>query len=118
MSTTNVLEILFLVVLLCISTPILGSYLAKIYGGGKAPGDRFFLPIENFLYRICGVDPEGEQRWNVYVLSLLAFTAVGILLTYAVLRLQQYLPFNPNHFTNVSPGLTFNTAISFGTNTN
>lgn len=104
--------------LLVVSTPLLGAYMAKVYGGGKAPGDRFFLPIERFVYRVCRIDPESEQRWSTYVLSLLAFTLFGILLTYLILRIQQHLPGNPDKLADVSPGLAFDTAVSFGTNTN
>jgi K+-transporting ATPase ATPase A chain len=118
MSTTNWLELAFVLVLLAISTPVLGSYMAKVYGGKKAPGDRVFLPVERFVYRVCGIDPESEQRWSTYVISMLVFTAVGIVLTYAILRLQNHLPFNPDHQKAVKPPLTFNTSISFGTNTN
>ncbi|HEY4938947.1 MAG TPA: potassium-transporting ATPase subunit KdpA [Actinomycetota bacterium] len=118
MSATNWLEIGALLVLLAISTPLLGGYMAKVYGGGKAPGDRFFLPIERAVYRVCGIDPEGEQRWSIYVLSLLLFTLVGIVFTYVILRIQAHLPLNPDHQKAVAPGLSFNTAISFGTNTN
>jgi len=92
--------------------------MAKVYGGGKAPGDRVFMPIERFIYRVCRIDPEGEQRWSTYVYSMLAFSVVGILLTYVLLRLQGHLPMNPTQKGGVSPGLSFNTAISFGTNTN
>src|SRR6185503_559673 len=66
------LQLVALLVLLAISTPILGSYMAKVYGGGEAPGDRIFGPIERVIYRVCGVDPETEQRWTTYALSLLA----------------------------------------------
>jgi potassium-transporting ATPase potassium-binding subunit len=118
MSGAGWIELLFVIALLCISTPLLGNYMAKIYSNKKAPGDRFFLPIENGVYRVCGIDPEGEQRWSAYVLSMLAFTLVGILLTYLVLRIQQHLPLNPDHMVGMKPGLTFNTSISFGTNTN
>jgi len=118
MSTTNWLEVIFFLVLLVISTPLLGNYMAKVYGGGKAPGDRFFLPIENAVYRVSGLDPDSEQRWSTYVISLLVFTAVGIAFSYAILRLQGHLPLNPDHQVGVKPPLAFNTATSFGTNTN
>ena len=62
MSGAAWLQLLALLVLLAISTPLLGSYMAKVYGGAKAPGDRFFGPIERAIYRVCGVDPETEQR--------------------------------------------------------
>jgi K+-transporting ATPase ATPase A chain len=112
------LQLLALLVLLGISTPLLGSYMAKVYGGGKAPGDRCFGPIERAIYRVCGVDPETEQRWPTYALSLLAFSLVSVVILYAQLRLQSHLPFNPDHQKNVTPALSFNTAVSFLTNTN
>jgi potassium-transporting ATPase potassium-binding subunit len=118
MSVQSWLELLFFFALLAISTPLLGSYMAKVYSNEKAPGDRFFLPIERFTYRVCRIDPDSEQRWRTYIMSLLAYTLVGGLLTYGVLRLQAYLPGNPNGYPNVPPGLSFNTTISFMTNTN
>jgi len=105
-------------VLLAISTPLLGSYMAKVYGNRAAPGDRFFLPIENFVYRVCRIDPESEQRWRTYVMSLLVFTLFGMVFTYVILRIQYALPGNPDNLPGVSPALAFNTAVSFGTNTN
>ena len=118
MSGANWVELVFLLALLVISTPLLGNYMVKVYGNKKAPGDRFFLPIERAIYRVCGIDPESEQRWTTYVLSMLAFTVVGIVFTYVILRVQGHLPFNPDHRKDVTPALSFNTAISFGTNTN
>src|SRR5215468_5267029 len=90
-------ELAALIVLLAISTPLLGSYLAKVYGGGRAPGDRVFRPIERLIFRVCGVDEASEQRWPTYALSLLAFSAVSLLILYAQLRLQGHLPLNPDH---------------------
>ena len=118
MTLASWLEILFFLALLAVSTPILGSYMAKVYENGGAPGDRFFLPIERFCYRACRIDPENEQRWRSYLMSLLAYTLVGGLLTYGVLRLQAHLPLNPDHLSDVPQPLSFNTAISFMTNTN
>src|SRR5438132_1556934 len=107
-----------LLALIFISTPLLGRYIARIYGGGRAPGDRFFGPIERVIYRATGVNPEGEQRWSVYAFSLLAFSAGCVLFLYGMQRLQGHLPGNPDHFKGVTPALSFNTAISFVTNTN
>ena len=111
-------QVAFLIGLLAISTPLLGRYLAKVFGGGKAPGDRLFDPIERVIYRVGGVDPEREQRWTVYALSLLAFSLVSVLVLYAQLRVQNHLPLNPDGLGPVSPALAFNTAVSFVTNTN
>jgi potassium-transporting ATPase potassium-binding subunit len=118
MSGQSWLTLIFFFGLLAVSTPLLGNYMAKVYENGKAPGDRFFLPVERFCYRVCRIDPDSEQRWRSYIMSLLAYTLVGGLLTYGVLRLQAHLPGNPNGYPDVAPGLSFNTAISFMTNTN
>ncbi len=118
MTTAAWLQLGFLISALAISTPLLGSYMARVYGGGKAPGDRLFLPVERVIYRICRVDPDREQRWNIYAYSLLAFSAVSVIVLYLQLRLQQHLPLNPDHLVGVPSALSFNTAVSFLTNTN
>jgi len=117
MSAASYLSIAALAGLLVLSTPLLGVYMAKVYGGGNAPGDRFFLPIERFIYRICRVDPKQEQSWRAYSVCLLVFSSVGIVMTYVILRMQSILPLNPDHMRSVSPSLAFNTAVSFATNT-
>src|SRR5260221_6125270 len=101
MSTSAWLQILCLIALLAISTPLLGSYLAKVYGDGRAPGDRIFRPLEHAIYRMCRVDPDREQRWNVYAYSLLAFSAVSVLALYAQLLLQCHLLLNPEYLGSV-----------------
>ena len=118
MSAASWLELVFFFVLLAISTPLLGNYMAWVYSNEKAPGNRVFLPVERFCYRVCRIDPDSEQRWRSYIMSMLAYTLVGGLLTYGVLRLQAHLPGNPDHYPNVPAGVSFNTAISFMTNTN
>ena len=118
MSTAAWLQLLLLIALLAISTPLLGAYLAKVYGGGHAPGDRVFGPIERLVYRLCGVDETKEQRWPTYAISLLAFSFVSVLILYAQLRLQNHLPMNPDGHNGVGAFLSFNTAVSFLTNTN
>jgi potassium-transporting ATPase potassium-binding subunit len=118
MTTAGWLQLLLLIGLIGVSTPVIGAYLAKVYGGGRAPGDRIFLPVERAIYRACRVDPDREQRWTVYAYSLLAFSAVSGIVLYAQLRLQGHLPLNPDGMKAVPPGLSFNTAMSFLTNTN
>jgi K+-transporting ATPase ATPase A chain len=111
----------FLAVLLIISTPILGNYMAKVYTGQKVFGDRVAAPVERVIFRVTGVDPEGEQRWSTYAGSLLIFSLVGVLILYAELRLQAHLPFNRGHISSAdafNPGAAFNVAVSFLTNTN
>src|SRR5579883_2339793 len=118
MSAASWLQLGIFAVMVAISTPLLGTYMYRVYKGGKAPGDKFFSPVENLFYRICGIDPDREQRWSTYALSVIAFSLAGVLLTYLVLRTQNHLPLNPDKQTAVNPLLSFNTAISFLTNTN
>src|ERR1700736_1771036 len=118
MSGAGWLQFVLFGALIAISTPLLGIYMYRVYFTKTAPGDRFFLPIERFIFRVCGVDPEAEQRWRGYAMSLLAFSLVSLIFTYALLRLQGHLPLNPDHLAAVSPGLSFNTSVSFLTNTN
>jgi K+-transporting ATPase ATPase A chain len=75
-------------------------------------------PLEKFFYRLLGVKREAEQNWKQYTISLLVFSLIGTLFTYAILRLQHLLPLNPQHFGPASAHLAFNTAVSFATNTN
>ena len=85
MTVIDWLEVFSLLVLLAISTPLLGNYMVRVYSNGPAPGDRVFLPMENFVYRICRIDPKSEQRWRSHLVSMLVWTLVGGLLTYFVL---------------------------------
>jgi K+-transporting ATPase ATPase A chain len=119
MTLAGWMQLAALVAAVAVSTRLLGPYLAKVYGDERrAPGDRIFLPVERAIYRACRVDPDREQRWTVYAYSLLAFSAVSGLVLYAQLRLQGHLPLNPDGMKAVPAGLSFNTAVSFLTNTN
>jgi potassium-transporting ATPase potassium-binding subunit len=114
----NWLQLVALVGAVAVTTPLLGAYLARVLGGGAAPGDRVFLPVERVIYRAAGVDPGREQPWNVYALSLLAFSVVSVVALYLLQRLQGVLPLNPTDVGGVPSSLSFNTAASFVTNTN
>ncbi len=111
-------QLIALIVALGITAPLLGRYMANVYTGAPSRLDKVFGPVERLIYRACRIDPEREQRWNVYALSLLAFSIVGFLLLYLIQRIQDGLPFNPTDMVNVQPALAFNTAVSFTTNTN
>jgi potassium-transporting ATPase potassium-binding subunit len=105
-------------VLLLLTRPV-GLYLTRVLDAdGRTFLDPALKPVEGLFYRFLGVDPRKEQDWKEYVLSLLAFSLVGLLFTYAILRLQNFLPLNPQGFGALSPDLAFNTAVSFTTNTN
>ncbi len=103
-------------VLVALAVP-LGGYLACVHGGGAAPGDRFFTPIERIIYRLVGVDETREQHWTAYARAVLACGLVSVLLLYALQRFQGHLPANPTGRGAVTPSTAFNTAISFVTNT-
>jgi potassium-transporting ATPase potassium-binding subunit len=118
MSGAAWLQLLALIAMLAISTPLLGTYMARVYSDGRSPGHRFFHPIERVVYRLCGVDEQGEQRWQTYALSLLAFSFVSLVVLYAQMRFQGHLPLNPDGFSGVKPTLSFNSSVSFVTNTN
>ena len=112
------LQLAVLVALVLVSAPLLGAYIARVFSGGSAPGDRVFLPAERVAYRVAGVDPQREQPWPVYALSVIAFSAVSVLGLFVLQRLQGVLPLNPTGASGVPPALAFNTAVSFVTNTN
>ena len=119
MSAASWLQLAVLVALLVVTAPLLGRYMAHVYGDdGKVPGDRVFLPVERLIYRICRVNPRAEQRWTVYTFSVLAFSLASFLVLYGIQRLQQWLPFNPTDMPNVIDHIAFNAAVSFMTNTN
>ena len=109
---------LFAAALLLLTKP-LGLYLVQVLDPrGKTWLDPVVRPVERLTYRLCGVEPESEQTWIGYAFSLLAFSLVGMLFTYFILRYQDRLPLNPQQLPGVAPALAFNTAASFTTNTN
>jgi potassium-transporting ATPase potassium-binding subunit len=96
----------------------IGGYMVKVFKGERVWLSRVIGPVERLTYKLIGVDPDHEQGWISYLVSLLAVTVVSIAFTYVVLRFQNYLPFNPENFPGVPAPLAFNTAMSFATNTN
>jgi potassium-transporting ATPase potassium-binding subunit len=109
--------LLFFGIILAITKP-LGIYMARVFERERTFADRFFGPVERLLYRITGVDESHEMRWTEYSIAMLLFSAVTMLLTYGIERLQAVLPWNPQKLAAVAPDLAFNTAASFTTNTN
>jgi potassium-transporting ATPase potassium-binding subunit len=96
----------------------LGLYMARVFAGERTFLDPVMAPVERAIYRICGVHPGTEQSWVEYTVAMLLFSFVGMLMLYAMERLQGLLPLNPQGFGAVAPDLAFNTAASFTTNTN
>jgi len=109
--------IIYFSVLLLVAKP-LGGYMAAIYEG-RLPGfARFLSPLEKAAYKIGGIHPEEEMTWKGYALAFLAFNLAGFLALYAMLRLQAFLPANPQDMAGMAPETAFNTAVSFVSNTN
>lgn len=96
----------------------LGGYMHRIFNGDRTLLSPVFGPLERGLYRVCGTSEREEQHWTTYAVALLLFNLAGFLVLYALQRLQGSLPYNPAGMTAVEPGLAFNTAASFMTNTN
>jgi len=111
--------VLYFLILLALTKPM-GAYMTRVFEGERTFLHPVVRPCERLIYKLSGVDESHEQHWTHYAGSLLAFSLVGIVLTYLIQRLQGLLPFNPQGFTGklISPDLAFNTAVSFGTNTN
>src|SRR5580658_9143764 len=117
--------VVFLVALAAITKP-LGAYMANVFNGERTFLSRALAPIERAIYKTCGIDPAIEQTWISYAADTLLFGLVNFVLFYALLRLQGFLPLNPNQFGTVrappgrvpiTPDLAFNISISFMTNT-
>lgn len=120
MTANGVLQIAVYFVLLLLLTRPTGAYMARVFTGERTLLSPVIRPVERLLYRLCGVDESEEMSWTRYAGALLLFSVVGLLLSYALLRLQGSLPWNPQHFggKQMTPDLAFNTATSFATNTN
>ena len=118
MSAANWGQLGLLVITLAVICPLLGRYLAAVFGDGPAPGDRWLGRIERRVLRWCRVDPDAEQHWKAYAASVLAFSATAIMALYGLQRLQGLLPLNPDDQSAVGAATAWNTAVSFVTNTN
>jgi len=104
-------------VLLLLVKP-LGWYMSRVYENKPCGLDRVLGPIERLIYRLCGINPANEMGWQRYAVAMLAFSTAGFVTLYALIRFQSVLPLNPEHMPAVPGDLSFNTAVSFLTNTN
>jgi K+-transporting ATPase ATPase A chain len=109
--------IVYFVVLLLLVKPV-GSFMARVFQGERTFLTPILAPVERFIYRLSGVNPDEEMTWKTYAVALLIFSFFGILLLYLIQRLQGILPLNPTGMGAVPSGLALNTAVSFITNTN
>jgi len=108
---------LFLFIIFVLTKPV-GVYLTRVFGRKKTVLDFVLRPIERLVYGMCGVNEVREMRWTEYTVAMLLFSGASMVLLYVIERTQKWLPFNPQKFANVDPGLAFGTAASFTTNTN
>jgi K+-transporting ATPase ATPase A chain len=108
---------IFFLLVTVISVP-LGLYMARVFAEERTFPDPVLRPVERAIYRLCGVHPATEMTWGEYTIAILWFSLVGMLVLYALERLQGLLPFNPQGLAGLAPDLAFNTAASFTTNTN
>jgi K+-transporting ATPase ATPase A chain len=110
-------DLVFFLIILALTKP-LGLYMYKIFAGERTFLSPVLRPVERGIYRVTGVNEEQEMRWTTYTVAIVLFSAISLLVSYLVMRVQRGLPFNPQDLANVEPRLAFNTAVSFTTNTN
>ena len=118
MTINGWLQIAFYLAVLTALVVPLGRFMARVFEGERTFLSPVLRPVETVLYRVSGVDETREQGWLTYTVAMLLFNAAGFLAVYGLLRLQAFLPLNPADQSAVTPDLSFNTAVSFATNTN
>jgi len=118
MTTNGILQLsVFLVVLVLLAKP-LGTFIARVFQRERTFLDLVLGPLERFIYRLSGIKPDVEMDWKANAIAMLVFNFMGLIVVYALQRLQQFLPLNPQGLAAVTPDSSFNTAVSFASNTN
>jgi K+-transporting ATPase ATPase A chain len=118
MNTNSFLQItIYVVTLLLLAIP-LGSYMAKVFQKKSTFLERVLGPVERFIYKISGVDTHADMTWKTYAVSMLLFNGMGLIVVYALQRMQAGFPFNPQGMYAIAPDSAWNTAVSFASNTN
>src|SRR5579884_1084864 len=118
MTVIGWLQALVIFGVVCALVKPIGAYMARVFEGERVFLSPVLVPVERAVYRVTRVDPSREMSWKTYAFAVVAFSLVSFAYLYALLRLQAYLPLNPQGFGNLAPDLAWNTAISFMTNTN
>jgi potassium-transporting ATPase potassium-binding subunit len=118
MTTIGWIQILLYCAIIAAITPVLGGYMTRVFSGERTFLSPVLRPVEAAIYWAGGVDEKREQHWLTYTVAMLLFHVGGFLIIYVLMRLQAVLPFNPAEQSAVAPDLSFNTAVSFITNTN
>jgi K+-transporting ATPase ATPase A chain len=117
-SPYSILQIVLFCAVVALITKPLGVYMHRVFAGERTFMTPVVRPVERLIYRLCGVDAEREMRWTSYTIAMLAFNLVGVLILYAILRLQGIDVLSPGTYTGMRPDLAFNVSVSFVTNTN
>ena len=118
MTGQGLLQLAIYVGVLVLLVKPLGAFMASVYEGRRTFLSPVLGPVERVIYRVAGIDPNAESDWKRYAFAVLIFNLIGVLVVYLLQRLQGVLPLNPQDFGAVSPDSSFNTAVSFATNTN
>jgi potassium-transporting ATPase potassium-binding subunit len=118
MTFNGIVQVVVFLSILILSAKPLGIYIARVFEGRPVVLNKWFLPIERLIYRLCGINPEEEMTWKTYAFAMMAFNIIGLLTVYLLQRFQHFLPLNPMRIPAVSADSAFNTAVSFATNTN
>ncbi|MBC7875844.1 MAG: potassium-transporting ATPase subunit KdpA [Anaerolineales bacterium] len=118
MTLNSLFQIIFYIVVLLLLAKPLGSFMAKVYQGEHTFLDRVLGPVERFIYRVSGVKADEDMNWKTYAVAVILFNILGLLAVYAVQRLQVFLPLNPQGLGAITPDSSWNTAVSFASNTN
>src|SRR5262245_50679661 len=113
MSTNGILQIAVFCALVTLAAVPLGKFMARVFGGERTLLTPLLGPVERLFYRLSGVDETKEQHWLTYAVAVLLFHVACYGALYTILRLQFYLPFNPQGMAGMAPSLALNTAISF-----
>jgi K+-transporting ATPase ATPase A chain len=117
MTANGVLQILISLAAVVLLARPLGAFMARVFRRERTVLDPVLGPVERLIYRVSGIDPDEELDWKANTVAMLSFNVVGLLVLYAFQRLQQFLPLNPQGLGAVSPDSSFNTAVSFASNT-
>ena len=118
MTAIGWVQILLYCAIIVAITPLLGAYMTRVFSGERTLLTPILRPLELAIYKIAGIDERQEQHAVTYTVGMLIFHLGGLFIIYALMRLQAFLPFNPADQSAVSEDLSFNTAVSFITNTN
>jgi len=118
MTLNGILQLVFFMAVLVLLAGPLGAFMARVYQRERTFLDPVFGPVERFIYRVARINPDEEMDWKQNAIAMLVFNLVGLVFVYALQRLQQFLPLNPQGMGAVTPDSSFNTAVSFASNTN